>query len=161
MRTTMIATLLALAAGATTANAKPLVSKTGQVQLELDDSWNAQAQGDVLLVAGDKNKELVVVFMVLPEEETQKALAALEAKIGKDIKNEKWKAPQQITLNDMPGVAIDGSADVKGKPCSVAAMVLKTPNKHDVVVFGAVQADKEAAHQKEIAALFQSLKPLK
>jgi hypothetical protein len=40
-------------------------------------------------------------------------------------------------------------------------MVLATPNNHNVVMFGAVNADKEAAHTKEITAILQSLKPLK
>jgi hypothetical protein len=162
MRIILIAAaVLALAATATTASAKPIVSKTGQVQVELPDDWNAQAEGDVLLVAADKNKEIVVVFMILPKEETQKALAALDAKIGKDVKNDKWNKPQQVTLNEMSGVAVEGTADLKGKPCSIAAMVLSTPNNHNVVVFGAVRADKEAAHQKEITAIMQSLKPVK
>ena len=154
-------TLLALTAAASTAAAKPAVSKTGQVQVDLPDAWNAAAQGDTLLIAGDKNKEVVVVFMVLPEQETDKALAALEAKLGKDIKNEKWNAAQAVSLNGLSGASIDGTADVKGKPCAVAAMVLHTPNKHDVVVFGAVQSAKEAAHHDELVGILKSLRPLK
>jgi hypothetical protein len=152
---------IALASLTTAAVAKPVVSKTGQVSVDIPEGWDAAAQGDTLLVAGDKKKEIGVIFMITPEEQTAATLAAVAKAMSGAIKNDKWEKPHDITLNGMTGIAMDGTADVKGKPSSTSLLILNTPNKHHVVVFGAVQTDKEAAHAKEIASIVQSLKPTK
>jgi hypothetical protein len=160
MRIVFTAALFAVTATASVASAKNYPSTTGQVQVDLPDDWPATGKKDVLF-ATDKNKELGVIFMVTPKEDTKKSLAALEALLGKEIKDEKWQAPQKIALNGLDGIAMEGTAVIKGHPSTMTVMVLATPNKHNVVMFGAVDADKEAAHQKEIAAILQSIKPLK
>jgi hypothetical protein len=159
MRNIITATALVLATSTTTAIAKPVVSKTGQVQVDIPDSWNAAAQGDTLLVAGDKSNEIGVIFMITPEEQTGATLAAVANAMSGAIKNDKWNKPHDVTLNGMSGIAMDGTADVKSRASTTSLLILSTPNKHHVVVFGAVQANKEAAHTKEIAAIVQSLKP--
>lgn len=158
---TLIASALIVLAASVSATAAPIVSKTGKVSVELPASWKTQAKGDTLLVAADAKKEIGVVFMITDPEATEATLAELRKAVGAKLKGETWEAPSQLTLNGMTGLAIEGSGMMSDKKAALSVIILETPAKKHVVLFGAVQADKEAAHAKEIEGILKSLKPTK
>lgn len=158
---TLLATALIVLAATVSATAAPIVSKTGQVSVELPDSWKTQATGDTLLVSADPKNEIGVVFMITDPGKTEATLAKLRKSVGKRLKGDTWEAPQQLTLNGMSGLLIEGSGMMKDKKVSLSVVILETPAKKHVVIFGSIQADKAAAHAAEVEGILKSLKPLK
>jgi hypothetical protein len=159
IKLSLVISMLVMGAGA--ADAKPYKSKAGQVEVTIPDAWKTDGKKDVLLTAVDPKQEVALVFMVVEKADVDAALKELEKEVGPMLKDQKWGKPKELELNGMKGMAIDGTAKVQGKAAEISVVILKTPNKMGLILFGAVEASKRKAHEPELIEIMKSLKPTK
>lgn len=161
VRNSFIAALTLLTLGPPPARAEVLTSKAGQVSIDVPSGWKSAGKGDVLTIA-DPTGEVAVLFFVVEKGDLKKAGDYLDAQLAKTATDIKWAdKPKQLTVDGMPGLALDGTCAVNGKPVKMGAVFLATPAKKGLVVLAMVDADKHDAHKAEIKSLFGSLKQAK
>ena len=156
MRALLVVVLLA-----TTAHADPIVNKLAGCSIDIPKTWKVQSQSEQQLAAADPTEEAGLLFAVVDVADLKKVKDQLDAQLAKTATELKWDAPQKVTQNGLEGVMLKGSATIAKKPSRLAALVLMTPTKKGVIVLGAVQADKLAAHKEELDGIVHSLKVLK
>jgi hypothetical protein len=162
-RISLVALVLAATLGTagTVAHADTRISKTGQVRVDLPDTWSVSApNGDVLLIATDPSKEVGMVFIVVDKSKTTAVMKALSAQLGGAAKHLKLGKPKKTTINGMKGVVQDGSATFDGKPALISIALLKTINGKGLAVFTAVADGTMDAHGPEVLGIFKSLTPV-
>lgn len=143
------------------ADAKPFKSKTGQVEVTIPDSWKTDGEKDVLLTAMDPKEEVALVFMVVDKSDVDPAVKELEKQIGPMLKDQKWGKAKDIELNGLKGMVMDGTAKVQGKNAELSIVILKTPSKKGLILFGAIEASKKKVHEPALVEILKSLKPTK
>ena len=153
--------LLVLVAIAAAAHADPIVNKLAGVSIDIPKTWKVQSQSEQQLAAADPTEEAALLFAVVDAADLKKVTDQLDAELAKTATELKWDAPQKVTQAGLEGIMLKGSATIAKKPTRLAALVLTTPKKKGVIVLGAVQADKLAAHKQELDGIVHSLKALK
>ena len=153
--------VVVLAVLAATANAEPTVNKLAGVSIEIPNAWKMQSQSEQQFAAVDPTEEAGLLFVAVDVADLKKLKDQLDAELAKTATELKWDAPQKVTQNGLEGIMLKGSATIAKKPTRLAALVLTTPKRKGVIVLGAVQADKLAAHKQELDDIVHSLKALK
>src|SRR5438874_909970 len=158
MRIAAIAAIAVIAAVAP-ASADVIPNKTAGVSVDIPKDWKKTGSGDSM-AASDPKEEAVLMFIVSDGNDMKKAGDELDARLAKTMTDIKWGPQKQVEMNGMKGVALRGTGTINKKPVKLGALVVVTPTKKGLFVVGAVQADKEAAHEKELDAIVSSIKPL-
>jgi hypothetical protein len=129
-----------------------------KVQFDTPDSWEAKADGDVLNVESPDG-EAAIMFAVVEGGALKEAVEAGEKELNNAIKDAKTAGEAQpVEINGMKGEAIEGTGTVEGEAVEWGELVLETKSGKYLFVLGI--AKKGGKHQKEIDALFQSIKAL-
>lgn len=156
-----IAALAVLFAVATPAHAEVRTHEASKVSVDVPKGWKIEADEDSMTVT-DPKEELAIYLQVLEAKDIQKAAEAIDEEIGKQFHDVKWdEKPEETKLNGMDAITLDGSAKVDGKDVHLGVAIVMTPAHKALLVLGAVEADKEKKHEKDITSFFASLKPLK
>lgn len=151
---------LAVAAYVAPARADVHPNAEAGVSVDIPKSWKIGGQGAVMF-ASDPKEEAGLIFMVTDAGDMKKSGDQLDAQLAKTMKDVKWSAQSQVTLNGMKGVAMKGTATINKKAANLGAVILMTPKNKGLFVVGALQSDKEAAHKKELDGIIESIKPIK
>jgi predicted Zn-dependent protease len=162
MKTRMlIASLAVLFAFAPPARAEVRTHDGAKITVDVPKGWKIEADEDSMTVT-DPKEELAFYLQVLDVKDIKKAADAIDGEIGKQFQDVKWdEEPDTTKLNGMDAITLEGKAKVDGKPVHLGVAILMTPAKKALLVLGAVEADKEKKHEKDITSFFASLKPLK
>jgi hypothetical protein len=148
------------ASGSARPNAETKTHPSAKVSIDVPSGWKMSSKGDVMTVT-DPTQEVGFILLVSDGNDLQKAIAALDAEVGKVAKDIRWasKEPSPTKLNGMDALENEGSAVIEGKPAAIAVVLVKTPANKYLLVLGAVDAAKKAAHDAELEHFVTSIKP--
>jgi hypothetical protein len=142
------------------AAADPRVNKTAGLSVEYPKDWKVHVDAGSMF-GSDPKEEAAVFFSVADAADLQKVGDAIEAQLAKLATDVAWGKPDKVKVNGLDAVAMKGTAKIDDKPVKTAAILLVSPTKKGVFLLGLVQADKEAAHRKELDTIAGSLRPAK
>ena len=130
-----------------------------KVSVDIPDNWKVEAEED-LLSASAPDDSIGLVFLVMPAEAVDKALEELDKELSKMMTDMKPKGEaEEIKLNGMEGISIDGTGKVDGAKVEFGLMLLETKNGKIVMVLGFAQAGTWKKNEAAVAGIFKSLKP--
>ena len=140
--------------------AKTYPNNPAGVKVTIPDSW--QVSGDAMsLHAQTKDGSVGLSFVVMDSGSLDAAMDALDAELNKIITDfEVDEEAEQITINGMSAVSIDGHGIIEGEEAHVGLMLIQSPTGKIVMVLGAVAAASLSKHEPAIIKIFQSIKPL-
>jgi predicted Zn-dependent protease len=142
------------------ANAEVKVHKGAQVQLDIPSGWKVQGEKDDMVLL-DPNEDLIMIVRVIETGDLKKASKDADAFMNKSVQELKWgDKPQKHDLNGMKAVVVEGNAKYKGKDVEVGALIVITPAKKAMLVFGIMDHSKSATLQPQVDALLNSIKPV-
>jgi len=130
--------------------------KEAGIQFQVPKGWKAQPDGEVITVSSPDDG-LQVVFWV-PEENTfEAAVKALDAELGKTIKNIKTVGkPTQDTHNGMAHYEETGTGDVSGATIAWSVDVLAAKKPLMILTFAAPNLFEK--HAADYGKLVESIK---
>ncbi|HEU0029129.1 MAG TPA: hypothetical protein VFQ53_00760 [Kofleriaceae bacterium] len=150
---------LCLLAGPSFAGTK--THRASQIQFWVPDNWQVEGEDRDQLQASDPKGEVSLLFMVRDAKDMKAALAAIDDTIAKVATDVKAGTPEKITLNGMEAVVVDATGKAEGKPVELSVLLVKTPAKKYLTVFGVLEADHKKAHEANLTKILQSLQPTK
>lgn len=129
------------------------------VVVDVPNSWNVSGDENSLS-ASTKDDLAHLYFVVMPADSMEAALNSLDAELGKVVQNLSHGEAQQIDLNGMQAVTVEGKGTVEGHGVEVGVMVVKTPKDKVLMVFGLIAEQGSKKHHKALVKILNSLKPL-
>lgn len=153
--------IIGLAFTSSAALADQQVNKLANVSLDIPHDWKVTQEGPNEVLYLDPTNEAFVTLTVSEGADLKAVGDSMDAQLQKAATEIKWGGQEKVTLNGMSGVGIKGTAKVSDKPVKIAALILLSPNKHGVILFGMVQTAAEAKHKDQMKAIVNSLKPIK
>jgi hypothetical protein len=161
MRKTSFALVLVLGIVDGIANADPIISKTGGVQVEVPEGYNGVAALDRMLKLTDPTDSLAIHLFVVDARNFTHVIKALEKELNTKTRNLRWRGvPNVVVLNGMQGVSTEADATINGQAVKVGGVILKTPTNKYLCIVGIVNAAKEEGFATAMKGIFQSVKPL-
>lgn len=140
-------------------SAKKYPHNDSGVVVDIPGNWTVTGD-DTSLNAQTKDGEAGLYFIVMPADSMEAALNALDAELAKVIQGLTHGEAEQITLNGMQAVSVDGKGTVEGSPVEVGVMVMKTPKDKVLMVFGIISEAGAKKHHKALVKILKSIKPL-
>lgn len=131
-----------------------------KVSITIPDSWKVETEENSL-TANSPDESVVLLFMVVEATDTDEALKALDKELDKVVKNVKTDGkPEEITVNGMKGVVIDGTGKVDGQKVDLGLLVLSTKSGKVLFGLGFGETGKYKKHEADVEKIFKSIKPL-
>jgi hypothetical protein len=128
----------------------------GGVQFVVPASWKVEADGEVLTLT-TADGSLSVVLWVPQEGTVKEALNALDAELGKIIKNIKPSGePEKSTLNGMTTYSVVGTGVVDGVSIEWSGHLIQARKPLIALSFAAPGAYEK--HEKDVDAFVRSIK---
>ena len=139
------------------------VHKGAQVQLDIPESWKVKGgQGSDDMILLDANEDMIIFLRVLDAKDLKQAAKDADAFIMKNVEQVKWNGKaKQDKLNGMTASVSEGTGKFKGADVELGALVVITPSKKPMLVFGVMDHSKSATLQPQINAFLASIKPAK
>lgn len=129
------------------------------VEVWFPDSWKVGKDGGTITVT-DPADEAALMFVTIPGEKLEEAMAALDAQIAKIATDVATTGkPSEQTINGMKVVVVDAKGKVKGKSVEISTALILRPNKKMMLMFGMVESSKLKKHEKDLTKVVASLKP--
>jgi hypothetical protein len=161
MRKFILPFVLAFATITGTALAETLTSESAKVKFDEPKGWHHRGDGDVITIM-DKEEDVAIAFMSVPDGAVVKATEALEKQLSKTVSSLKWEKEEKVKVNGMEGVSVSGDGQIDGKSVDILVLVLNTPSPdHDLIVLAMGEDARLAKHKAEVKGVFKSLKPVK
>jgi len=137
--------------------------KASQVSFWLPDNWTLEGEDKDQLQASDPKGQVSLLFMVSADAKDMKtAVAALDATIAKVATDVKLIAPaKKVTLNGMETAVVDATGKADGKAVELSILIIKTPSKKFLTIFGILEADQKKVHEASLRKIVESIKPMK
>lgn len=146
-----------LLAGALSAKKYP--HNDSGVVVDIPNNWNVSGD-EHSLSASSKDDLAHMHFIVMPADSMEAALNSLDAELGKVVQGLTHGEAEQINLNGMQAVSVDGKGTVEGHGVEVGVMVIKTPKDKVLMVFGLIADQGAKKHHRTLVKILKSLKPL-
>jgi hypothetical protein len=141
------------------ASAEVKVHKGAKVQLDIPAEWKVQGKGDDMVLL-DKNEDMIIILRVLEAKDLKEAAKAADAFMNKSVDGLKWTGkPQKHDLNGMQATVLEGTGKYKGQDVEVGALIVITPSKKAMLVFGVMDHSKSSTLQPQVDAFLPSIKP--
>ena len=160
--TKALALLIALGLFTTLASAtqdRTLTHKEGGVQFTVPAGWQADGDGDRLLVHSP-DKSVAIVFFVATEDNFEAAVNAMTDEVDKIIDNVKvTNKGQEGEHNGMPMYSVSGNGTIDGKAIvwDVTLMAAKRP----IIVMGFAEPASWKKNEAAYNALIESIHKVK
>lgn len=151
----------ALCAGAASASARTVTSRTGQVAVDLPNTWNVERlDKDTMVIATEPAGEAVLLFWIVDQGDVRMAVRLLDKEAAKMATKVRWKAgPTDVEVHGMRGIARKGRATLDGRRMHTGVVVLRTRNGKGLIVLGMLEGAKRKQHKTEMANILTSLRP--
>ncbi len=134
--------------------------KAARVAITVPAGWKKKQDGDVLTVM-DPNEDVAAAFSVVDESALGEVTNSIGQNLGARIQNLHFGKQDEIEINGMKGVAIDGDGQMDGVNVDLMVVVIDTPAPGKAMMILALAEDaKLERHRRELKALFQSITPL-
>lgn len=160
-RISLVIALLLLAVSAGAAHARDHKYADAKVAFWYPDKWEATTE-DGALVVNEPAGEVSLVFSVIAAKDLETALGKLDGEIARWVKDLKASGdPEEVEINGMKAVAIDGKGKAEGQPVDVSIAVIATPSGKALVIVGLAQSKKLKKHEKTVTKILASIKPAK
>ena len=141
------------------AHAEVKVHPGAKVQLDIPSDWKVQGGKDDMVLL-DANEDMIIILRVLDTTDLKKASKDADAFINKSVEHVKWSGkPEKHDLNGMKAVVVEGTGKYKGKDVEVGAVIIITPSKKAMLVFGVMDHAKSKTLQPQVDAFLNSIKP--
>jgi len=153
--------ILALCLFASTAFAEQHVHSKAKVSVDVPSGWKMDGGEDHMTVM-DAKGEVAFFLMVMEASDLEHAAKAIDKEVGKAVKNVKWEGePSELKLNGMDAMALEGTGKVDSQAVDLGVLIVVTPAKKVLLVLGAVDHEKSDAHEADVKAFLNSIKPAK
>ena len=155
-----IAFTLLVAPAAAPLSAEELNHNEARVKVWIPDGWTQEADEQSLII-NDPAEEVMVVFLVVEGSKIETALDAMEQELASIVENVTSEGePQEVELNGMPAIVLDGKGTVEGEAVDLGIAVLRTPADKALLVFAIAKSSAVAKHEKTIEKILSGIKPL-
>jgi len=133
--------------------------KTG-VTITIPTSWTVETEGDVL-TATTRDEAVGLAFIAIAGRNLEAALEEADKQLNELIDGlEADGEAEEVTLNGMKGIAIEGKGKVDGDEVTVGVLLLQAPRSGMfILAVGAGPTKTLSRYEKDIEAIFGSLKP--
>ena len=140
------------------AAATTITHKEAQVEIAVPDGWKSAQEDDMMsLTAPDDS--IVVVFLVMPGETSDKTLEGIEKHLEKSTGKIAWdEKPKEDKVNGMDAEIWGGTA--KDGKVQVEAVYVDTPSGKNLAIYWVSTPESEAKYTKDIDLIVKGLKPL-
>lgn len=146
----------------TPAYAETKTHKPSQVSFWVPDDWTVEGEDQDQLQASDPNGQASLLFMVRDAKDMKAALAAIDQTIAKVATDVKPSGPAtKVNINGMETSVIDATGKMDGKAVELSILIIKTPAKKFLTIFGVLEADQKKTHEANLRKIIASLKPVK
>ena len=160
MKRIALAALFFFVIPATLASAKTYPSKAGGVSITVPDKgWKVKTGGDEIEISS-ADESAHMFFGVLDAKDMEKAMKELESEVGKAVKKLKLGKGKESKLNGMDAYYLEGTGTVQDHKVDLMVIIVKTPTGKFVMGFGMGIVGKYEAHEKALAGIVGSIKPL-
>lgn len=131
------------------------------VSISIPDTWAQKADEDMLMI-GSPDEKIVVFFFDVDAAEAEKALDMLDALVKEHVEITKEGKPEEGELNGMKAMMIEaeGKAKEDGTPVEIGGAIVQSPTGKALILIGIGEPDSLKANEKELEAIFSSLKPI-
>lgn len=114
------------------------------------DGWKVSAAekgGEGLMSAESPASDAAFMWALTNAANTDKAVATLDAILGKFVTNMKHDKAAKTTLNGMAALAITGTGAAEGKPVSIAVVIVEPTKGKYLFTIGLVETANKAAYK--------------
>ncbi len=140
--------------------ADTLSHSTAGVNIWVPDNWSQEGD-DNMLIAGDPNEEIIMVFGILEASEIDAAIEEMDRELSQIVENaEPVGEPEEVKINGMDAIVMDGKGSVEGTPVEMGIALIATPNKKILLVFGVVEATAAEKHEATVEKIMMGIKPM-
>lgn len=137
------------------------VHAEAQVQLWVPGGWTVDDGQPNLLVMHDPASEVGIMFAVVDAADLGSALLAVGASALLDLDDlELVGSPGEVSINGMPALFQDARAARDGTPLELSVGVIDTPADRYLIVVGAADAGRLAAHEATVTRIMEEIQPL-
>jgi hypothetical protein len=145
------------------AHADIQTSQSAQLSIDFPKDWKVTVDAkDDAIRAVSKDSAVLFVFWVIDTADLDTATRRLHKEMFHVIAGQKWEQPRTAKLNSLPVTYLDGTGQSGSKPLDLRVGVVgPTASKKGVILFAAIDTSKKAAHDAEVKAVFDSVKPAK
>lgn len=140
--------------------AETLSHSTAGVHIWVPDDWS-QDGDDNMLIAGDPNEEIIMVFGVLEADAIDAAIEEMDKELSQIVADaEPVGEPEEVKINGMDALVMDGKGTVEGTPVDMGIALIATPNQKILLVFGVVESSAAAKHEATVEKIMTGIKPM-
>jgi hypothetical protein len=158
--TFVLAGSLLLSLTAVTAAETTKINKA-KVSVWFPDTWKMEKQGTTLVI-GDPADEVGLGFMTVAAKNLDEVLKELDKEIAGFATDVTLDGePQETKINGMKAVVVDGKGKVEGKKAGLSVAVIERPGGQALIVLGGIELSKLKKHEKTLAKVLQSLRPVR
>jgi hypothetical protein len=158
--TIAIACGLLLSLTAVTAAETTKINKA-KVSVWFPDNWKMEKEGTMLMI-GDPADEVGLGFVSVAAKNLDEVLAELDKEIAGFATDVKLDGqPEETEINGMKAVVVDGKGKVEGKKAGLSVAVIERPGGQALIVFGGIELSKLKKHEKTLAKILTSLRPIR
>jgi hypothetical protein len=143
------------------APAEVLTHNGAKVQITVPKGWHQKQDGDVLLISSPSD-EMNVVFVVLEQNDVDKALAQMDRTVEKAVGEVTWDHDGNAVveeINGMPTYEWNGSA--KKGSIYVDVLSIDTPSDKNLGVYWFTAAAAAKRYEADLKTIVKGLKPAK
>jgi hypothetical protein len=159
-RAIFLSALVTLLLGAVPAFADAFTYPAARVRFTTPARWGSKIT-DTGMVTFDPGNDTAVAFTAVEDGAVTQAGNMVGRRLASMIDHVKVTKEERLTINGMPGVAIEGDGRRNGVDIDWAVIVLGTPSKtNDLMAVAIAEDAKLAAHRGEIRSIFTSITPM-
>jgi len=134
--------------------------KASQISFWVPDAWSVESLDGDQLALKDPKDQVGLLLFAIDAKDAKNALAALDQTINKLVTDVKMSgSPKKVSINGMEASVVDGTGKADGKAVELSVLLVKTPTKKFLAIFGALEASKKKAHEADLRKILASLKP--
>ena len=143
------------------ASAEVLVHAGAKVQIDVPKGWTQKQDGDVLAI-NSPDKAMSVVFVVLEQNEADKAFAMMDKAVEKAVGEVDWEHDGKAVEEKIHGMDTwEWNGSAKNGSIYVDVLSIDTPSDKNLGVYWFSSAAAEKKYQNDIDTLVKGLKPAK
>jgi hypothetical protein len=148
---------LCFVAGPAAADTK--THKASQISFWLPDDWTVEGEDRDQLEVSDPKGQVALLFMIRDAKDMKGALDAIDKVIATIATDVKVGKATKTKLNGMEAAVVDATGKTEGKAVELSVLILKTPAKKFLTVFGVLETSVKKQHEPALVKILASLKP--
>lgn len=130
------------------------------VSVWVPDNWKRNQKKDLMIVTNQESG-LLFAFLVLEKMSLNQALRVMNIELSRFVDQIQTSGPaNQIKVNGLDGVFIDGTGEIKGKPVQVGMALFYTPRGKILMLLGIIEEGRIEDNNNVVKKVLTSVTPI-